>query len=62
MSRAYERVLAFLDDALAELEPPARSSQGGVAPARGTRPLRVVCDSGDRVDDRRADREGLRPR
>ncbi len=61
MSRAYDRALAFLDDALDELEPPKPTVADRAPHVSGTRPLRAVCRSGDREDDRRADREGLRP-
>jgi hypothetical protein len=54
----YERALAFLDDALADLDDtaacvrPARPARSAPAPAAPSR---------DREHDRRGDRQGFRP-
>jgi hypothetical protein len=69
MSKALDRTLAFLDDALAEFDAaPAnvtRATPGAAPDASASvsppRPLRATYRSGDRVHDGRADRQRLRP-
>jgi hypothetical protein len=57
-SQAYERALAFLDDALAVLD------EASITPtecARPSRPDHTPVSSRDREHDRRGDRQGFRP-
>jgi hypothetical protein len=58
MSKAYDRALAFLDDALGDLDA-APVSTSSVRPPR---PVREPRHSADREHDGGGDRQGFRPR
>jgi len=61
-SQAYERALAFLDDALAVLDEASITPTECARPARPTRtPAGFSAQSRDREHDRRGDRQGFRP-
>jgi len=61
-SQAYERALAFLDDALAVLDDASITSAECARPPQPTRsPAGFSAQSRDREYDRRGDRQGFRP-
>jgi len=61
-SQAYERALAFLDDALAVLDESSITPTECARPARlASTPAGFSAKSRDREHDRRGDRQGFRP-
>jgi uncharacterized protein len=61
-SQAYERALAFLDDALAVLDESSITPTECARPSRPTStPDGFSAQSRDREHDRRGDRQGFRP-
>ena len=61
-SQAYERALAFLDDALAVLDESSITPTECARPARfASTPAGFSAQSRDREHDRRGDRQGFRP-